>query len=1134
MANKQANQPSAAPVIYRRDISGDEALRAQHAGLVAEFAQAFGQARAKDIDKQVTRVVADSVRQTSMSKAVFSEKQIINNALRIAQRKDEFPEAVLDHPRLRQLIEQAVQEYPFVVIGATGTFTTESNLRKERDMVALAGAESGQHVLDEQTVLNAIATKDGISEEQIAAVIAATRSNRDVSMIEGSAGAGKTYTAEAICMAYQNSGYDVKGTAVSWVAARLLGDSTKIADSRSLAKILYEMGAKFKRGAEYFHRPTVLMVDEAGMVGTDQMSDLLHYCAASRYPVKVILMGDTLQVIPIAAGAAMETLVAYYGSARIDTIRRQAQHSHRTAIHQLSRRASGAAIHAFQQQEVFHWAATHEDQVAMVVRDYVSYRRKFPDRAALILAADNETVGEINRRIRAVYQRLGQIQQDEVTVRVTDTRKVFDAPFSVGDQIVLRGNNPGMPIYDIDPSDDPLNEKSWKLQERTGVFNRNLGTIVGIRKSRDPLGSWDFIVDLGGKSPGRVVVNSETFQKTDGDRPRALPMVHNYATTVYASQGSTVPRVFVLDSTGLDFRTAYVGCSRHTDQLSVYLDETDLHNRLDRLQGKRRARSEEGLPIQRGRYTRREMLQEVSMNWARDSQNPTALLYERRARLGQNPSSRDIETLARVAPASRVQDETVWDQDLVATIEGHVDNALAAAEAWSLGRDLDAGFLCSGTKALADICRWLGDTRNLEIAEAQADSMAKRRPAGGIWPITDAEDLAAGLARAATGIKQALIARPALAQEILDRTRAGDAFSAEMKNVVRIMDERVEEVDVSRILDMDHPLEDAPVVSGTEVDEVRLRTDLNEIPTDPSSRGSASVAAETAPPQGVLGRLFSGLRTGGKPSDPAPASPRERRSRTHWRDPFTAETTATTEPEPETGTGAPKGQYRAPDVWLRQGPTPDKRVPMMPFVPPAGVILAGGHLDFEGVPQTELPDDRRKGPSVAFTDSAYGAWWTRGLDDEPRILARSRAGDIQSRYALDGRLVAGNGYPPMALNPKGTAQTPIWIVAGAREMVWMMEHTHAKYGDTEKRPHIVWAARECDLGLVAKGFSSAKEVVIVRSRVDERQAAWAADLSADLKTRFRVMASVMPPLPQSVQGLRETSAAPRPRVRQGP
>ncbi len=609
----------------------------------------------EEIHQHVERMVEDAVQSITKSASFFKEPKLIDKVMKIADdaaSNNTLPMEVLEHDMFRKLVEHYVSMRVLVPIGNTGNLTTPELVEREKVMLRLAGARNNDHILDEALVRSAIASKKNISEEQIRAVEAACLSDRPVTTIEGTAGAGKSFTMEAVKESYQKSGYDVMGTALSWNAAKVLGSSINLDGCMALDNLITTMNAARAAGTEFFRNPTLLIVDEAGMVGTVFMAKLLEEAARSKKKVKVVLTGDSRQVNPVDAGNALEAIVEYHGSTRINTIRRQKQESHRHAVMRLSHRQSGAALHTYLHQEALHWAPDRSTMLNMVVREFISYREAYPEKSALVLALVNDDVVEINKRIRQVYRKLGKVGAKEVKVDVTDGKRRWNAPFSVGDEVVLRSSGKQLTVYHIDPDAPLLDESKW-VATRKGVYNRNFGKIVAMRKSPKPAGSTDFIVDLGGDEPGRVIINSHTYKHRSG----GMPMVHNFATTIYGSQGQTVDKVFLLDSPLMEFRLAYVGMSRHRESVEVYFDETELHNRLDRdfqkstpLGFKEKERSfgqePEEIAVQTGRYSRSEMLQRAALGWAKESENLTAMVYEKRKRRLANAAKKDEELSA--------------------------------------------------------------------------------------------------------------------------------------------------------------------------------------------------------------------------------------------------------------------------------------------------------------------------------------------------------------------------------------------------------------------------------------------------------------------------------------------------------
>src|SRR3546814_9498740 len=88
--------------------------------------------------------------------------------------------------------------------------------------------------------------------------------------------------------AWESAGYTVRGAALSGIAAENLQGGSGIA-SRTIASL--EHG--WARGYDRLSLRDVLVIDEAGMIGTHQLSRVLP--EASDAGAKVVMVGDTQQ-----------------------------------------------------------------------------------------------------------------------------------------------------------------------------------------------------------------------------------------------------------------------------------------------------------------------------------------------------------------------------------------------------------------------------------------------------------------------------------------------------------------------------------------------------------------------------------------------------------------------------------------------------------------------------------------------------------------------------------------------------------------------------------------------------------------------------------------------------------------------
>ena len=132
----------------------------------------------------------------------------------------------------------------------------------------------------------------------------------------GFAGTGKSYLLGAAREVWEKQGYRVLGATLSGIAAEGLAGSSGI-ESRTLASRLYY----WDKGEQRLTANDVLVVDEAGMLGSRQMARVMEEVQASG--AKVVLVGDPEQLQAIEAGAAFRAILERVGFEELTEIRRQ-------------------------------------------------------------------------------------------------------------------------------------------------------------------------------------------------------------------------------------------------------------------------------------------------------------------------------------------------------------------------------------------------------------------------------------------------------------------------------------------------------------------------------------------------------------------------------------------------------------------------------------------------------------------------------------------------------------------------------------------------------------------------------------------------------------------------------------------
>jgi Ti-type conjugative transfer relaxase TraA len=268
-----------------------------------------------------------------------------------------------------------------------------------------------------------------------------TRS-RDLAVVVGYAGSGKSTMLGAARQAWEAEGYTVRGTALSGIAAEGLGAGSGIA-SRTIASWEHA----WAQGRELLGPRDVLVMDEAGMVGSRQMDRVL--VAVREAGAKLVLVGDHEQLQAIEAGAAFRAIAERVGAAEITEVRRQQTEWQRLATRELATGQTGDALDRYAGAGMLHAHATDDAARAALIAGWQDARQLAPDDSQIILAHTRDDVRRLNDQARALRRDAGELGADQVLPTELGVRA-----FAVGDRIYL--------------AQSPHRLKNGQLEERTG------------------------------------------------------------------------------------------------------------------------------------------------------------------------------------------------------------------------------------------------------------------------------------------------------------------------------------------------------------------------------------------------------------------------------------------------------------------------------------------------------------------------------------------------------------------------------------------------------------------------------------------------------------------------------------------
>ncbi len=405
-------------------------------------------------------------------------------------------------------------------------FTTTSMMSAEealvRDAERLASARI--HAVSQGDVMRAVQSSEArgmrLGSEQRTALDHVLRMP-GLALVVGYAGAGKSAMLGVAREAWEGAGYSVRGAALSGIAAENLEGGSGIA-TRTIASLEHS----WARDRDRLTSRDVLVVDEAGMIGTRQLQRVLAEAAGAG--AKVVMVGDVQQLQAIEAGAAFRLLAERHGAAEIDEVRRQTAEWMREATRAFATGRTAEAIAAYSTAGMVHAVDTRDAARAALIDRWDTERRAAPTASRIILTHTNQEVHMLNRAARERLHAQGELGAD---VAVGTERGLRD--FADHDRILFLKN-----------------------ERDLGVKN---GTLGQVEKAE----------------PDQLAVRLDDGRRISVDLKTYAHVDHGYAATVHKTQGMTVDRTHVLATPGLDAHASYVALSRHREGTAVHYGRDD-------------------------------------------------------------------------------------------------------------------------------------------------------------------------------------------------------------------------------------------------------------------------------------------------------------------------------------------------------------------------------------------------------------------------------------------------------------------------------------------------------------------------------------------------------------------------------
>ena len=289
------------------------------------------------------------------------------------------------------------------------------------------------------------------------------------------------------------------------------------------------------RGREQLDPRTVVVVDEAGMVGSRKLARLLEH--AQEAQAKVVLVGDDRQLAAIDAGGGFRALRLRLGASELTENRRQQQAWEREALDLVRFGLVEEAVAAYQAHDRVVAADSKPAATLALLQDWWTAWQQAehdPAQEVIVVAARRVEVDRLNTACQELLAARGRLGAERLEVE--------DRQLAVGDRVVCGHNAIG----------------------ELGVANGSRGVVAALDAQTRTL-----TIRLDG-TDGREVSLPRSYLdgRRQGERNRRVDLA--YATTGHRAQGLTRGRALVRLTGSEDVNWLYVQLSRARQDTRLY------------------------------------------------------------------------------------------------------------------------------------------------------------------------------------------------------------------------------------------------------------------------------------------------------------------------------------------------------------------------------------------------------------------------------------------------------------------------------------------------------------------------------------------------------------------------------------
>lgn len=491
----------------------------------------FNQKQDRNYERQIANIESlDSgdrlLDRVTNNSSVFSRSDLIKAA-----------SLVPDSKRANSIINEALSSSDIEALynengEETSYYTTKEVRLEELKLLRLADYVAAQKnvflVNGEKKGVSSVKLEEAIAKaskslsiEQKEALSHLLLSESGMRLLRGRAGTGKSHILKGIAAACKASKINLIGLSPTHKAKAGFSESG-FEQSDTIKGMLF----KLHNGKFYLPPRSLIVVDEAGMVGSDDYLELLRVAAKQR--CNVIHIGDERQIASIQRGGMFEVFADKYGSKCLLNIQRQRENWGREVVSAFANGEVRTGIDILIQEGRIVQNSDKFSSIQTLLQDWSKSSEAVHNK--LILAVKNDDVDLLNKGARIFLKANNRLSGPEVSIGKIG--------YASGDRIVIK-----------------------ETRKELSLINGDFAEIVKASKE-------EFVIRIEGKSQNRTDPKEISFNPSEYQG-----FGHGYATTVYKSQGASINDVFVLHDGFGSLRSSYVSLSRNIKALKLYYNK---------------------------------------------------------------------------------------------------------------------------------------------------------------------------------------------------------------------------------------------------------------------------------------------------------------------------------------------------------------------------------------------------------------------------------------------------------------------------------------------------------------------------------------------------------------------------------